>query len=405
MKKNLLLFVIIFLAVNLVINFFFKEQPIDKQDVGVVSIKTTKNDFAVNDVVTIEIKNNTNAAVTFKTQCPEEPFDVLYMKNGIWVEKKHRAEINCATASDYVIKPGDKALIDYASWNHSLFSELGKYKIRASSIESNEFEIKPEGLFSYFWITLFYQPLYNTLIFLVNIAPGHDLGFGIILLTILIRTILLIPSQNALKSQRKMQDLQPKLNKIREKYKDNQQMMTTETYALWKEHKVNPFGSCLPLIIQFPILIALFYVVQNGLNPDNSYLLYGSLRNFSYSSIQVIFLNLLDLTKINYYLLPLIVGGLQFLQMKLAVIRTKSTKEIASKGQELAQKQKAPGGEMEVANKMMLYIMPVMIAVFTASVPAGVGIYWCVSTLYGIFQQLVVNYQSDRSKSAVRVIS
>ena len=103
----------------------------------------------------------------------------------------------------------------------------------------------------------------------------------------------------------------------------------------------------------------------------------------------------------------MIVGGLQFLQMKLAVIRTKATKEFDanSNRQALAKTQKTPGGDMEVANKMMLYVMPVMIAVFTASVPAGVGIYWCVSTLYGIFQQLVVNYQSDRLKSAVKVIS
>ena len=428
MKKNLLLFIIIFLAVNLVFNFFFKQQNNTSEVKNEVILSMTKNDFGVGDTVDIEIKNNTAQVATFKNTCPEQPFEVLYLKNGNWIDKKHHAEISCDNGADYIVKPGEKITVSYGSWNHALFSEVGKYKIRANTmeskmLESHEFEIKPQGTFGYLWTTLFYQPLYNVLIFFINIAPGHDLGAGIILLTIFIRTVLLLPSQNALRSQRKMQELQPKLNKIKEKYKDNQEMMTKETYATWKEHKVNPFGSCLPLLIQFPVLIALYHVVQNGLNPDNSYLLYGSLKNFSYAGIHVNFLNILDLTKINLYILPLLVGGLQFLQMKLAMIRSKTTNRPSRSeantgtrpgGASLASeknvaikddKQKAAGNEMEMANKMMIYFMPGMIAVFTASVPAGIGLYWCVSTIYGIAQQLVVNYQADSQKSKVTVLN
>ena len=194
-----------------------------------------------------------------------------------------------------------------------------------------------------------------------------------------------------------MQEIQPKLNKIKEKYKDNQEMATKETMAIWKEHKVNPFGSCLPLLIQFPVLIALFNVVQNGLNPDNSYLFYNFLKNFSFENIHFIFLNLLDLTKINHFILPLIVGGLQFLQMKLTLSKSKTKTNESDK--------KEPKNEMETANAVMLYLMPGMIALFTASVPAGVGLYWIVSTLYGIAQQFVVNYQSDQNSTKVKVLN
>jgi YidC/Oxa1 family membrane protein insertase len=211
------------------------------------------------------------------------------------------------------------------------------------------------------------------------------------MLTLLIRLILLVPSQRAMASQRRMQDLQPKLAHIKKKYAGNQERIAQETMALWKENKVNPFGSCLPLLIQFPVLIALFYVIQNGINPDNVYLLYAPLKGVDLSNIHTNFLGILELTKANAYVLPVIIGGLQFFQMKLAMARTKKAKDEAT----IVGESQGPtkGSEMEMANKTMIYIMPVMIAVFTASVPAGVGLYWGVSTLFALGQQVVVNRQ------------
>lgn len=212
----------------------------------------------------------------------------------------------------------------------------------------------------------------------------HDLGFAIILLTLLIRLVLLVPSQRAIVSQRKMQELQPKLDAVKKKYEGNQERIAQETMLLWKENKVNPLGSCLPIVIQFPILIALYYVIMNGLNPNNAYLLYAPLKNFDLSVIHANFLGILDLTRANTLVLPLIVGALQFFQLKLATMKKKKPQE---------QDQKAPlkGSEMETVNKSMTYIMPVMIALFTLSVPAGVGLYWGISTLFAVGQQLVAN--------------
>jgi YidC/Oxa1 family membrane protein insertase len=435
MKKhlqNILSFVVIFLIVNMVISFFFPQNK--EADVqNTVTLVPIHKDFEVGGTVSVELKNNTQTPVTLKNRCPDEPLTVLKEQDGQWVEKHHRAKISCEGTADVTVKPGEKHTVAFTNWSYALFGETGKYKVQAiidlesagpenatqqdatltvgtqetaetpataspltKVVESAEFEIKPQGWLGWIWTAVFYQPLYNILVFFISIAPWNDLGIAIILLTLLIRTILLVPNQKALESQRKMQEVQPKLNHIREKYKDNQEMIGKETLAIMQEHKVNPLGSCLPLLIQFPVLIALFYVVQNGLNPDTAHLLYAPLQNFDFNRISVNFLGMLDLTKINPFILPLFVGGLQFLQMKLAVVRGK--KKEAS-GEKPAKK-----NEMDAANNMMLYFMPAMIAVFTASVPAGVGLYWSVSTLYGIGQQLVVNAKADKDKTRVRVI-
>ena len=439
--KNLLSFIIIFLIINLIFNYFFKSGGNETSKNGQVILAPSHQEFGFGDAVNIDITNNSVNTVTIKNRCPNEPLEIFFKQNNQWVQKSNQATLDCSDTLDIVLKPGDKQTVSFKYWNHALFGELGTYKAKVTLLEtppppqetqqystqtqtqsqtqvqantapgepaiptiitqileSTEFNVTPQGFIGSIWTSIFYQPIYNVLIFLISITPGHDLGFGIILLTILIRTILLVPSQRALKSQRKMQEIQPKLNKIREKYKDNQEMIGKETLAIMKEYKVNPLGSCLPLLIQFPILIGLYYVVQNGLNADNSYLLYGSLQNFPYSLIHVNFLSILDLTKINHIVLPLIVGGMQFLQMKLAFVRTKKIKDTDKDGE------KPQKSQMDTANNMMLYFMPAMIAIFTASVPAGVGLYWSVSTLYGIAQQLVVNYQSDQGKAKVKVL-
>ena len=412
-KKNIITFIIVFLLLNFVISFFTKRDDSGElAKTGDFGIATTKKEYGQNEQVEVKIKNNTSATYKILNECPSEPLDVFNFRNGQWIKKEITAEIKCEGKTDTVIKPQEEITVRYPSWNHALFGELGRYKISANllptdnsgntqpkSAESNEFEVKDQGLFGFLWSSVFYQPIYNVLIFLASTVPFNDLGLAIILLTIIIRTILLIPSQKALKSQRKLQEVQPKLNRIKEKYKDNKEMIAKETMMLWKEHKVNPFGSCLPLVIQFPVLIALFYVIQNGLNPDNAYLLYGPLKDFSLAKINVNFMGILDLTSINAFVLPLFVGALQFLQMKLAVLRNDRKKTGKAEGK------KETKNEMETANQMMIYVMPVMIAVFTASVPAGVGLYWSVSTLYGIVQQIVVNRQVSAEKATVRVIN
>lgn len=412
MKKiaNILQYVVIFLLVYLTLNFFLRPGQDEAAMSGADFDVTTKREYSQEELVKIEIHNNTDLDAVIKNECPDEPLNVFKKDAGEWNQIQDTKENGCDSAEDYLIKAKEKTTIDYRGWNHALFGETGFYKVSANievpedasknkQYESNEFEVKPQGWFSFLWGAGFYQPVYNALIYITSVLPGHDIGWAIILLTIIIRTILLIPSHKSMKSQRRIQELQPKLNKLKEKYKDNQEALARETMMLWKENKVHPLSSCLPLVIQLPFLIAIFYVIQNGLNPDNIHLLYEPLKDFSLSAINTNFLGILELTKVNAFVLPLIVGGLQFFQMKIAMMRNNKKNE-----QQGGDKKKKKNAEMEMANRMMVYFMPVMIALFTASVPAGVGLYWSTSTLYGIAQQFVVNRQVDTESTKVRVI-
>lgn len=392
-KRNFLNLALIFLIFLLFFNVFNKKSEEEVKPQGEFVIQTTLNEFKQGKPVAITLFNNSQHTVTFPNECPGEPFTVVYL-GGAGEEKREASpEISCGETGDIVLESGTKKSVEYTYWSNALFDETGRYRIEADValgdltrvIRSNEFTVTQRGAFGKFWITAIYQPIYNVLIALINWAPGKNLAFAIILLTIIIRLILLIPSQRAMMAQRKMQEIQPKLDKIRKQYAGNQERIAQETMAVWKEHKVNPLGSCLPILIQFPILIALFYVIRSGLNPDNAILLYPALTDFKFGDIDPHFLGM-DLTKLNTIVLPLIVGGLQFAQMKLAEAKS------AKRGKREEKQDKKPmGNEMQMATKMMTYVMPVMIAVFTASIPAGVGVYWGTSTIFGIGQQLIVN--------------
>lgn len=399
--KNVLLFTIIFIAINYVFGLFSDKDDELLLNSGNLVFSTTDTEYSRRQIVTVEISNSTKEDILIPNECPGEPFSVFRYENNEWIAKSASPKLDCKNAKDITLKPGEETKIAYSNWNHTLFNEMGRFRIefkttvngKNQTFTSNEFLIVKEGFFRQIWIGLFYRPIYNGLMFLTSVMPAQDLGLAIILLTILIRTILLAPSQKAMKAQKRMQELQPRLEKIKEKHKGDQQKIAMETMALWKESKVSPLGSCLPMLLQFPFLIALFYVIQDGLNPDQAYLLYSSYNNLVLQNINVNFLGILDLTKANFYVLPLIVGALQFIQMKLAMAGKGGVK---------------PKNEMAIATNMMTYIMPVMIAVFTASLPAGVGLYWGISTIYGIVQQLVVNKSKSRSNEdepSVRVIN
>lgn len=394
-KNKIITWIIFFLAFFLIMQMFQnKKTPEPALTSAAVGISTAKSEFASGEEVIAVIKNNTQNPLTLASNCPKNPFKVLAWTGEKFEERSAETKINCELSPPITVAPNAETKINYSYWNHALFGSPGRYKIEVALTNGTttglfstpEFTVVEAGFWRKLFRTGFYQPLYNILIFFISIAPARDLGFAIILLTILIRIVLLIPSQRAIVSQRRMQELQPKLEHIKKKYADNKERVARETMQLWKEHKVNPFGSCLPLLVQFPVLIALFYVIQNGLNPDNVYLLYSPLKDVDLSNIHTHFLGILELRNVNAFALPIIIGALQFFQLKLTMI--KKARAAAENG---TTTEKTQPSEMESANKMMVYIMPVMIALFTASVPAGVGLYWGVSTVFAIGQQVVAN--------------
>lgn len=232
---------------------------------------------------------------------------------------------------------------------------------------------KFEGLFAYYFV----QPIYHLLVWLVDILPGHSLGLAIIALTILVRLVLYLPMHKSLRQQKTLQQLQPKIKAVREQYKHDQQLLAKKTMELYKEHGVNPFGSCLPLLIQLPILIAVYQVF---------------LLEINYPGLNTLFLGV-NLLTIEPHYFPLSVGIVQFISMKLMTLQQKARMhELAPHDK----KEPQPAQEQEKMMGIMTYAMPLFIIWIAMSLPAGLSLYWVTSTLFGIGQQLLLAKQGKQ---------
>ncbi len=238
-------------------------------------------------------------------------------------------------------------------------------------------------MFSYLFHVALYQPLFNIFVGLYNIIPGHDVGVVIIIVTILLRIVVYPLTASSIKAQRSMQELQPKLEAIKKQYKDDQQKLAQATMELYKDHKVNPFTSCLPLLIQLPILIALYWVMRDGLASTNlSAQLYSFVSNPG--TINPISFGFFNLSHPNV-ILALLAGGAQFLQAK-------------TMAQKMPPKDAGEGSKDEsmavMMNKQMLYMMPVMTALIGLRLPAGLTLYWFWSTILMALQQMYISGKS-----------
>ncbi len=220
----------------------------------------------------------------------------------------------------------------------------------------------------------------------------HNYGVAIILLTVFIRLILYPLMQKQMVSMREMQKIQPLMKAVQEKYKDDKERLNKELMALYKEHKVNPMGGCLPLLIQMPILILLFqtlrvfkYHIPNTEIIDGGFLWIANQYNVIESGETIAKAGLalserlipFGVFGIEYIgILPFLVGGSMYIQQKMT-----SPGSAAGKG----------GGSGEQTQKMMTIMMPLMIGFMSFSLPSGLTLYWFTSTLLGIGQQYLIN--------------
>ncbi len=253
------------------------------------------------------------------------------------------------------------------------------------------------------YYTLLFEPLFNGLVFIYKYLPS--LGVSIIILTIIIKLLLYIPSRSSIRSQKTLSETQPKLKVIQEKYKNNKEELGRQIMKFYKENKVNPFSSCLPLLLQLPILIALyrvFFAVAQT-DPTTHILvaeqlehLYEPLRNiFAEKAINPMFLGIFDLSQKGNYLFAILAGAAQFWQSKM-VMSKKPPKVPGAKDEGMA----------AGMNKQMLYFMPIITVFFGIQFPAGLTLYWLVSTLFMVAQQYVVfKWDFSKKKSEVEVIS
>lgn len=224
------------------------------------------------------------------------------------------------------------------------------------------------------YTVLLYRPLFNALILLYNYLPGHDFGLAIISLTILIRLVLYPVAVKALRSQKALQNLQPKLQEIQKQYKDDKERQAKETLELYRVEKINPFSGLFLAIVQIPILIALYRVFWSGLKPSELAQLYGFVANPGH--INAVFIGLIDLSKPSI-LLAIVAGILQFFQTKMLM---PSQPKSGIKNGDMA----------AMMQKQMMYFFPFITVVILWRLPSALGVYWIVSGAFSIIQQYFI---------------
>lgn len=223
---------------------------------------------------------------------------------------------------------------------------------------------------------IFYVPLYNGLIFLIGVLPGHSVGVAVILFTALVKLILSPLSHKAAKFQLEMKMHEADINRIKEQFKNDKQAQGKAILDFYREKNINPFAGILPLFIQIPIIIALYYVFyQGGLPTIDSSLLY-SFVTAPVPDMHLFGINILEKS----LSLAILAGISQFLQAHFAMPPAPPKTDTPSLGNDLAR-----GMHMQ-----MKYVLPVFMGFIAYAVNGAVALYFITSSLFTIAQEIVV---------------
>lgn len=238
-------------------------------------------------------------------------------------------------------------------------------------------------MLSNIWNTVLYQPLLNALAFLVSIIPGGDVGIAVILLTILVKLVLFPLSQKSIESQAEMSILTPELNKIKASGVSKEEQ-AKQTFELYKKHKVNPFSGCFLVLIQIPIIFALYFVFYKGISFHGE-LLYSFIQ--VPENINMIFLGVIDISG-KSLILAILAGVSQYLQ---AHFMPKPAPRADLAG--------APPSFAESFTKsmhmQMKYVFPFVVAFIAYSISGAVALYWITSNLFMVGQQIYVKKEKN----------
>ncbi len=259
--------------------------------------------------------------------------------------------------------PSDE--VAYASVFHESYGQGGKTSISYEGfIGPKQYDILnnlgPEfvEMIDYGMFSILSKPMLKMLKWLHGLFSNW--GLAIILLTVFIRLILLPINVSSFKSMKKMQKIQPQLKAIKEKYKDDPQRVNQETMALMKKEKANPIGGCLPMLLQFPVFLALYSVLGQSVELYKSPFIFW-IQDLSYQD--------------PFFVLPVAVGALYFVQMSISPT------------------------PMDPAQAKVMKFIPILFCFFMITVPSGLTLYFFVNTVFGIGQQFI--FQREKRKAAV----
>lgn len=237
-------------------------------------------------------------------------------------------------------------------------------------------------MFSTIWHTFFFDPVYNGLIYFIDILPNGDVGLAIILTVIVVKIILLPLSIKAAKTQKIIRDIDPQMKEIKEKITDKQEQAQA-IMKLYTDSGINPFASILLLFIQIPIVIALYLSVYSGggvpLPGINTDLLYSFVP--SPEVITTFFLGVLDITQRSMPL-AILAGIAQYVHghFTFPTLPKRDPEAVASLKDDFAR-------NMQM---QMKYVMPVIIAFVAYTISAAIALYFIVSSLTAIAQELYI---------------
>ncbi len=238
-------------------------------------------------------------------------------------------------------------------------------------------------MFTYIWHTFFFDPVYNGLIFFIDVIPGGDVGLAIIATVIVVKTILLPLSIKAAKTQRVMREIDPKLKEIKETLKDKREEQAQAMMKIYREAGINPFASIFLIFLQIPIIIALYFSVYTGggiaLPAINVDLLYSFIPVPEFADMN--FMGMIDITG-KSLVLALLAGVTQYYQVKLAM------PALPPRDPKVA-----PNFKDDFSRNMQLqmrYVMPVIIFFVAYAVSAAIALYFFVSNAVAILQEVYV---------------
>lgn len=243
------------------------------------------------------------------------------------------------------------------------------------------------------WNTFLYEPIYNALIFIINNVTFGDVGFAIVIVTILVKVILFPLTKKSARSQILMKKMEPEIKKIKQDY-PNKEEQAKKTLELYKKYGTNPFSGCLVVLLQMPVIFALYYVFYEGLKIDES-LIYSFIQ--IPTTLSTNFLGIFELGEKSLFL-GVLTGLSQFIQGYLASSVKNKQIEIIKDNDSV--KDKKADFQEQLSDSMQMnvkYILPVFIGFIAWKISAAVALYWTVSNIFTILQEWYIRRKLSKN--------
>lgn len=235
-------------------------------------------------------------------------------------------------------------------------------------------------MFKAAFFNFIYEPLYNGLVFLVDIVPTHDIGIAVVILTIFVKLILLPLSRQAIRTQALMREIAPEVERLKEKFKDKPEEQARAIFALYRERNIRPFATFFLIFLQLPILFGLYWVFWKGgfpaINADTLYAFVPAPER-----VNMEFLGMFDMSERSFFLAAL-TGLTQYLYTRLSMGKRKPRV-----------KEENPTFSSDMAHSFDLqarYVLPLLFAGISSTLAAALPLYWTTSNIFMIAQEFVM---------------